>query len=284
MKHILLLVMYLAILLQLSCGSSSGSDTHPTPTSDGNNILSDILNAASSSRGGSQYLYRSVGRFSYNGSHRCSGAIIKHGVFVTAKHCFRPGIPSGNELGLIGLQFPESTSISSETLTITGDNIKAVIMDDDSNDIAYITYKKELTESITIDAKEVRTTPPPSDHSVHLVGFPSPNDGVYRRLVSYGCKTTEKTGYITPKPKDPGYDGLLYDTDCIAWFGNSGGPIYSVDENGSPIAILGVVSHTFDIEDDGSLDYTKIQSDTYGSYVTSTNLSSFTDAKKLEQI
>ena len=103
-----------------------------------------------------------------------------------------------------------------------------------------------------------------------------------RRLISENCETTGRTGYLPPMETDPGYSGLLYDTNCGAWFGNSGGPIYAVDDNGQPTALLGVVTHTFDLLlPSGNLDTAKEGSDAYGTHVTTTNMSSFSLTKKL---
>ncbi|MBF0442902.1 MAG: hypothetical protein HQK54_13430, partial [Oligoflexales bacterium] len=205
-------------LLTSGCGSywNQGKDSDDDNTS---------IASPKPSRKASGTLYPGVGRVTKNGSHLCSGTIIKHGVFAMAKHCFRGGVPTVATAGTMGLYFPLDGVVGSETIVVTGSSIKEVILDGDGNDIAYIIYDASQTSGrVSIDAPVTSDSPPTSGMNVNLVGFPSPTDRIYRKLISGNCKATGKTGTIPPMKNDEGYDGLLYETNCIAWFGNSGGP------------------------------------------------------------
>jgi phosphatidylserine decarboxylase len=45
-----------------------------------------------------------------------------------------------------------------------------------------------------------------------------------------GCKFNKKKGHFPAMVTDPGYEGLLFDSECPAWFGDSGGPVISFQE------------------------------------------------------
>ena len=106
--------------------------------------------------------------------------------------------------------------------------------------------------------------------------------GTARRFLSSGCKFTGKNGYIPAMQNDPGYDGLFYDTTCPGWWGNSGGPVYKIDSEGNPTDLVGVVTHTFDVTSDGSLDTSKEGKDDFGTYIASTAISTFSLATQLD--
>jgi hypothetical protein len=125
-----------------------------------------------------------------------------------------------------------------------------------------------------MDSLLFATAPAPPDVPLHIVGFPGSSDGIRKRIVSHSCKTTAKSGRIGPLPKDPGYGGLLHGTNCLAWFGNSGGPVFQVDDEEKAVLLLGVVSHTFDITAEGDIDSSKVTKDSYGSRISSVNYSS----------
>ena len=257
----------------VSCGSRKerdGSDVAPPSLATDTNERVEISN-----------LYASVGEIQKNGRHLCSGVIVSHGLFATAKHCFRNYAGSSENLSY-SIHFSTTGIIDDTGVTVDGVSISAITFDDATDDIAYIHYSREATERlIAIDCADVARTTPLAGQSVHLVGYPSPTGVIMRRLVSKGCHMTGKTGTLPAMPQDPGYDGLLYDTDCRAWYGNSGGPVFAVDTSGRPTSLLGVVTHTFDVTANGSLDVTKEDKDGYGQHVTSTNISPFSLAKNL---
>lgn len=286
-----LTLVFISAIFLSSCGKKSSNSSDDRPIVDG-----DKDPAAGDTRDGpnrvlSNGTYKSVGTI-YTPSGRCSGVILKHGIFATAKHCFQKTLPTGSNLTGMVIRFSNSGIIDTTNLRISGTDIKEVIFDSDNNDIAYVLYQSSTTEDqIALDAEKIETEQPLADVPVHIVGFPTLDSAPLKRLTSFACKVTGKTDYLPPKPKDPlGYDGLLIDTDCIAWFGNSGGPFFQVSEvetnaaSSTPISVLGVVSHTFDIEDDGSLKSDLIKTDDFGDHVSSTNISPFSEAEQLEHV
>ena len=118
------------------------------------------------------------------------------------------------------------------------------------------------------------------------VGFPSSSDRVLRKVGTYDCVRLDKSGVIDPSRFDTGYEGTLYDTNCAAWKGNSGGGFFTVkyDSEGRmiPLSLEGVVTHTFDLTSSGSIDPAKTGSDSFGAYVETVNYSAFKDATRIE--
>ncbi len=279
-----------------ACGKKHSGNSTPTPPGKNPEDSPDSEEPTPAlpgtpTRTPSQDQYRSVGVITKSGA-RCSGVILRHGVFATAKHCFHKVLPEGDAVQAWALYFPENGEISTSTLVVSGEDIKQVIFDGDQNDIAYVIYTAEKTKGIVpIDTESILRAPPEAEVPLHLVGFPTLKSLSLIRLTSYICKTTGKTGLLPPKPHDElGYDGLLYDTDCVAWFGNSGGPIFQVSKvetdkvEASPVSVIGVVSHTFDVTEEGDLISSLVKVDQYGSHVLSTNLSPFAQAQKLDEV
>jgi hypothetical protein len=111
--------------------------------------------------------YPSVGFMARHGGG-CSGTILKHGVFVTAKHCIvgygnvdRTDVNAGGPISGYTIYFPAADEINADTLEI---EIQKIILDGRANDIAYLIYDGKLTERvIAIDAEEIlETTPQPN--------------------------------------------------------------------------------------------------------------------------
>ncbi len=267
------------------CGSKSNKDDEPHESPSDSADGSKIIRQASPAREPGRSLYRNVGEI-YNGSGgRCSGLVMAPGLFLTAKHCFTHGTTQDINVSAIVLSFPDDGIIDQDTIQISGGQIEDVVLDGEGNDLAFVLYDKELTdERIPIQEIPVAVTPPSPGNPLHLVGFPSTRDGVRRRIVSHSCETTARTGQIEPLPNDPGYDGLLYDTNCLAWFGNSGGPIFQVDDDELVTSLLGVVTHTFDINPLGDIDKSKTGTDIFGSFVRSVNLSPISSSHQLKSL
>ncbi|MBP9695557.1 MAG: trypsin-like serine protease [Candidatus Magasanikbacteria bacterium] len=223
------------------------------------------------------------------GSGRCSGTILRHGIFVTAKHCFSDQVTEPSDLSQISLQFSQPGIMSDQSnLAISGDEIQEVVYDGLNTDIAYILYTPNST--LTVDyleafVSEFLTTRLEDEKSVTIVGFPSQSRLPLRRLISQNCEFSGKREEM-PRFSAPvvNYDGILYDTTCFAWYGDSGGPVYEIDENKNPIRILGVVSHTFDIDERGEILEETILEDEFGSHVSTTNFSPFSEADRVEEI
>ena len=217
----------------------------------------------------------------YNGALRCTGTILEHGVILTARHCFDNGLERNIEL--IGI---EIEGIRSETkLTITG--ISSLIFDSGNNDFAWLTYSKERTSSlkelqkVTLDRENI----PVEGEQLSLIGYPVTGSGKLVKLVTMPCIRLKRQGQILPLPQDPGYLGTFYDTNCMAWRGNSGGPLFSMKTGASGLEmnkLVGIVTHTFDLSARGAILETALSKDEFGTYVKTVNFSSITAAKDID--
>ena len=223
-----------------------------------------------------------VGVITYGGSLRCTGTIIEHGLMVTAKHCFKT-IPSASRLKTIDLGFPYDGIFDSNDVKVTGNDILELFHDGDGNDLAYIRYTASATEGkVPLPDFPVVKEVPSVGTDLVVVGFPSQADRKFRKLITENCQVLDRSGFLGPKPRDEGYDGKLFDSDCGAWFGNSGGPFFTVsyDENGARVleGFVGVVTHTFDVDSLGNIQKEFIINDSFGEYVRTVNFSPFAQA------
>lgn len=268
------------LLFITACGNEKKKD-EPAPaptTSDPHETNTSLRKVAKDS-------YTSVGMVTVSGNLRCSGLILKHGVFATAKHCFWSDNPDKSTLGLI---FTASSGIiGTDSIKIPSSAIKELALDGDGNDIAYVIYDASKTkDKVELTTTNIIKEPPVPDTPMSLVGFPSPSDRTYRKLATAPCKRLDKEGTIEPNATDvKGYDGELYDTDCGAWFGNSGGPLFVMDADDPTkvVGSVGVVTHTFDIDASGEIPDSALVTDSFGTYVKTVNFSCYKDAKTLDE-
>lgn len=212
-----------------------------------------------------------VGQIRFS-NHKCSGFIIKHGLLVTAKHCFTHFDLDPQNFSSKGttIFFPENNS------GVLINSIRKLIFDSGENDIAYLTYNPsdtlnkielgdfKISRDLDLDAETFRA------------GFSGEEVYSGDRILSKGCKFTKKSGYFPPMITDPGYEGLLYDSECPAWYGDSGGPVISIVE-GKPY-IIGVLSHTFEVDFAGEIPPESIEHDQIGRYVKTSIISPFSEA------
>jgi hypothetical protein len=204
---------------------------------------------------------------------------MEHGTFLTAKHCFRT-LPQGDDLLKVGLGFPLDGIQDEKDLVVKGSSLREIRYDGAGNDIAYIFYDAAATEGAfqTPDFPVLGEVPAVGTE-LAVVGFPSQKDGIYRKLVTENCQVLDKSGTIPPLPKDPGYDGLLFDSNCAAWFGNSGGPFFTIGRNSEDNRVVtglaGVVTHTFAVDGLGEILADSIASDQFGKMVLTVNFSPF---------
>ncbi len=227
--------------------------------------------------------YGSVGLITFNGAPSCSGTILRHGVFLTAKHCFerRPYIESN--IFSWSLHFPLPSSAGQRSILVAGPKLKKIVMDSGDNDIAYILYDPETTKDrLPIDVTGFSSNEDLKlDPSAKVIGFPSQEIMFSKtpRVVTEDCRFTGVFG------KSPGYQGTLAGTNCGAYWGVSGGPVFIKDSNTNKYTkLVGVVTHTFAINKDGSIDQSKIQKDQFGKYLNDTNVSPLTDSSMLKSI
>jgi hypothetical protein len=217
----------------------------------------------------------------YSRSLRCTGTILGHGVVLTARHCFDNGIPK--ELGQIEIQIEDE--VSSTKLTIT--DILSLNFDSGENDIAWLTYPPEQSLAIQSISKVPlnRTSVPKEGDQLTLIGYPQNDTGSLIKLETAPCLRLNREGKILPLPSDPGYIGTLYGTNCIAWRGNSGGPLFSMKKTDSGLVrdqLIGIVTHTFDLTAEGSILSSALGKDQFGTYVKTVNFSSLKDAKDVD--
>ena len=220
-----------------------------------------------------------VGVVTYAGALRCSGTLIEHGLFVTAKHCFK-SIPSAADLRKIGLGFPFDGMLDGNDIQVDGEGIAELFHDGPGNDLAYIRYDSSLTDGkVALPSFPIVKVVPEVGTQLVVVGFPSQSDRKLRKVVTSNCQVLNRSGILGPKPRDEGYDGKLFDSDCGAWFGNSGGPFFTVSSNEDGTRTLesfvGVVTHTFDVDLLGSILPEFTLKDSFGSYVRTVNFSPF---------
>ena len=217
----------------------------------------------------------------YKGALRCTGTILKHGVVLTARHCFDNGL----EKSIENIKVEIDAFSSQPALTIT--KITSLTFDTGVNDFAWLVYKEEDSsfrgdlQNITLEQEKI---PKEGDH-LTLVGYPVTGSGKILKLVTKPCIRLKREGEILPLPQDPGYLGTFYDTNCIAWRGNSGGPLFSMKTGSSGLEIdklVGIVTHTFDLSALGSILETALSKDEFGTYVKTVNFSSITAAKDVD--
>ena len=193
-----------------------------------------------------------VGVVTAYGSLRCSGVLVKHGLFVSARHCFSSSEENGSKsLADFKITFPQTSQVTESDLSVVVTDIQYDTADTGVNDIAYLFYDETLTSgkiepsNLVINYGDAVA----AGTQMTTVGFPSNDSGELLKIGTYGCHRLERTGTIEPKRLDPGYEGMLYDTDCYAWKGNSGGGFFTateIDGELVPLTLEGVVTHTFE--------------------------------------
>lgn len=228
--------------------------------------------------------FDNVGFILKDGKSNCSGTIIKHGVFLTAKHCF-----SGRQFGGEGLKFFSLSFITKDAppekpFVVSSDQLIRVFPDEGFNDLAYVLYKPEATMGkINLAVNIDESSNYEGLNSLMLIGFPKINLNEPQKISSENCFMGEISGRYRKYPKSLHYRGDLLDTTCPAYYGNSGGPVIGVkltqSDNGLTIktTVIGVVAHTFNDEN-------AIQKDAFGIYVDNANFSPIKDAKNLNYV
>ncbi|MBL6990343.1 MAG: trypsin-like serine protease [Bacteriovoracaceae bacterium] len=230
--------------------------------------------------------YAWVGQLFLRNTPSCTAWFIAPGILATAKHCFGNNYSSRDaRRNNITVHFSKTDRIIQR-----GDRkvvrIKEVIWDDGENDIAFLRYNPDELSSF-FDVKITIAQLLPEDlSSLIVVGFPAPSQGSfsrdYLRVISSDCYGTDYQGHFPSTSFDQGYDGLLIDTTCKAWRGVSGGPI-GKRVSDKEFVIYGVVTHTFDVYNDGSLNMRFIERDQFGQHGT-TNFSPFSESVNLSTV
>jgi len=218
-------------------------------------------------------LYPFVGKLNYQGVS-CSAFIIKHGVLVTAKHCF-----SHHDF------FPEDfkstdLKVSFSNFVLEGQEGSELVFDRGENDLSYIIYNPNLTQD-KIDLTKIEPSLDVDDNtSLFRVGFPGVGDFIDEKVLTYDCNYLGDKEFFPPKILDPGYEGILLDTTCQAWHGDSGGPV--IRKSGKKLQILGVLSHTFEVDYAGRIKEESMGEDHIGPYVKTSMFSPFSETVDLD--
>lgn len=228
---------------------------------------------------------RSIGLVYVYGSPVCSGSLLAHGVFVTAKHCFKQFIDqqkttqneflkgTANALP-IALGFPSLSGQESEMVMVPVSGVEKLVLDKGENDFAFIEYDKSLTENIlTIPKISIASEIPGASYPVDLVGFPQ---GLETRVKSFDCYATDQREKMSDKVSQNMYPGILVGTTCEAWWGMSGGPVFM--NSMYDRIFVGVVSHTFDVDEEGKLLKDRLFKDKFGKFARA-NFSPITAAE-----
>jgi hypothetical protein len=229
-----------------------------------------------------------VGVVKFTNGPVCTGFLVTHGIMATAKHCFsHHDIDEFNiESKNLHLIFPKKGgNIDFHNTLIEKKDILKLVLDSGSNDLAYIIYKREKTlNEIDIPAMKLNLEEDIVDQAqIYRVGFPMGENHVFDKVQTSHCQFTGKTDFFRPTITDPGYEGLLYDTDCPAWFGDSGGPIFEENQDTKELTIHGVLTHTFEVNFAGEIEEMAKKRDSIGEYVETSNFSPFRLADDFQQ-
>ncbi len=204
-----------------------------------------------------------IGQLKGSGTIFCTAWIIKHGIAVTAKHCFsHQGLDvalANQYMTILSMDF---TDQNNSVITVRPGSI---IFDEGNNDIAFLIYDKSLTETKITFEHELSLLPIGENSEVSIAGFPHPT---FQKVISQKCRTTGVQKGFPPMEKDPGYIGIFEDTTCAGWFGVSGGPVFLFDPTKNKTTLYGVVTHTFDVLANGEPDPQFFRVDQFGDHST----------------
>ena len=204
---------------------------------------------------------------------QCSGVIVRHGLFLTAKHCvaWTRGVAKPD----LRLSFPAKGTEGAERdeIHVEKEAISAVELVD-GHDLAIIRYDAAVTEKkVPLAVEKVADDRPPVGATLLLISYPSNRTAEPIRVVSPPCHTKNLFGPMSGALAST-YEGSLLGTDCIAWWGSSGAPVFLADADhpDQPLELLGVVSHSFDVDEKGNPLPGILGSDQFGEYAESSNI------------
>lgn len=185
---------------------------------------------------------------------KCTGFIYKPGLIITAKHCF-------THSGVSELSF------NSKYLNVTNieeTNEFRLQFDSGDNDFAYLIYPENLTPFSRINSWAIIE---PNNLELYSIGR-----NLEGKLIHSGsCKFTGVNKYFPPLISDIGYDGLLSETTCPSWNGLSGSPVFMKDKDET--FFVGIVSHTFEVDEFGDILKANIKKDAFGNFVETSAIS-----------
>jgi len=159
----------------------------------------------------------SVGLMRYKGDISCAVFVVRHGVAVTAKHCFdHYGINEDNFSPQdLSMSFPKKGgNVDFLNTLVEGDDVVKLILDRGENDIAYIIYNRNKTiNEFRLDGFKVNDYAEIEEGTeVFRAGFPMGHNTVFDKVITSGCTFTGDSGHFDAMVMDKGYEGLLFDT------------------------------------------------------------------------
>lgn len=230
--------------------------------------------------------FENVGLIHNSGKNGCTGTIIKHGVILTAKHCF-----GSREIGELGASHFSVSFISArypltKAFLINGNDIKRIVPDTGNNDIAYMLYEPKATEEkIDLVVNQIQLSVPSKETPALIIGYPTQtnNPEHLSKIISRNCSFDGVSSEYTQMVLSNQYHGRLYQTSCAGFYGNSGGPVI-IRDNLNRLKLIGVVTHTFSVDSFGQILEKRIETDPFGQYIADANVSLLSDAKSLSNV
>ena len=208
----------------------------------------------------------------------CTFSILRHGLLLTAKHCFTHLGSSTKPVKVKNLSviFPGLVSLS-------GSALKEIILDPGPNDIAYVRYEATRTEGvIALPSIKVGRGLPALEAELQMPGFPNAPAKNRKLALSLPCALNGRHDRFPPKAKDAGYEGELWEMACPAWRGQSGSPL--IEELDGAVTVYGVLTHTFQVNSDGSIDDSAVETDEFGKFVLLSAYSPLFLAERLDAL
>jgi V8-like Glu-specific endopeptidase len=222
--------------------------------------------------------YNWIGKLNINGRPECTTWILKHGIAVTAKHCFLHKDLNeffANEyVSFFSIEF---TDKDEQVINVPLTSIK---FDEGNNDIVYLIYEEKATNDKIKFNHTFSTDNTNPNTEVNLAGY---TENSSDRIISTNCFTTGFQKDFPATKMDPGYLGVFENTNCRSWYGVSGGPVFSEDPATKSTIIYGVVTHTFDTLESGEPNPLLITVDEFGESL-STMFSSFHTSLDLQNM
>lgn len=218
-----------------------------------------------------------VGLMYVNNRPRCTVSVIRHGLILSAKHCLADSLDlllKGGKFPFLKMEFP----YSQENLMIFGMSIYSVTQDSVDNDFIYLHYdpilsinRLKIPEIQTMNSKESLD----KEAKLLLAAFRLPQKARELKMEIQMCSATNEIGSINAIL--PQYTGILRGSTCQAYFMSSGAPFFQINEK-KELVLVGVLAHTFSLDEHGQLDSSQISNDGWGDK-TFTNFSPLSEVR-----
>ncbi len=195
-----------------------------------------------------------IGEFFY-GSTQCTLFLYDSHTFITAKHCFTHYDVTEKNFN------PLKMKIRLRSKWLDPLIIKKLQFLEEDHDLARIELKKNYFKLNPFPLEDYGFDQPLKLFTYH--------DG---KVVESSCRYTGRSEVIPDRLSGLGYDGVLHETDCPGYYGNSGSPLFSDTEKG--LRLVGLLVHTFELNEWGEVRTELIQRDRWGPFLPKTNFTS----------